>query len=128
MDAASRRTHARWPSDLKVEVYSGPVGGVRIGQGLLIDLSVTGCLLRVSAMLKTGGTYRVSVTWKEGVLDLAGRVAREAGRSGKDPTARHYGIAFNLTGGQEKALMRLIDLVRRSDKPDDKGFMRSYWG
>ncbi len=124
----SRRTHARWPSDLKVDVFSGPVGGVRIGAGILVDLSVTGCLLRVSALLKSGGTYRVSVTWKEGVLDLPGRVARDAGRSGQDPSARHYGIAFNLTGGQEKALMRLIDLVRRAEKPEDKGIMGSYWG
>lgn len=124
----SRRTHARWPSDLAVEVFSGPVGGVRIGEGQLLDLSLTGCLLRVRGMLKTGATYRVSVKWKEGVLDLPGRVARDAGRSGKDPAARHYGFAFNLTGGQEKELRALIDLVRRADKPDDKGFMRSYWG
>lgn len=122
------RTHARWSSDLKVEVFSGPVGGVRIGEGLLIDLSVTGCLLRVKGMLKTGGTYRVSLTWKEGALDLSGRVARDAGRSGTEAGAHHYGIAFNLTGGQEKALMRLIDLLRRAEKPEDKGFMGSYWG
>ncbi len=122
------RTHARWPSDLVVEVFSGPVGGVRIGEGTLLDLSLTGCLLRVRALLKTGATYRVSVKWKEGVLDLPGRVARDAGRSGGDPDARHYGLAFNLTGGQEKALRLLIDVVRRSDKPEDKGFMHSYWG
>jgi hypothetical protein len=124
----SRRIHARWPSDLTVEVFSGPVGGVRIGEGVLIDLSLGGCLLRVRGLLKTGATYRVSVKWKEGVLDLPGRVARDAGRSGKDPAARHYGIAFNLTGGQEKTLRSLIDLVRRTESPDDKGFMRSYWG
>ncbi|MDD5303009.1 MAG: PilZ domain-containing protein [Elusimicrobia bacterium] len=124
----TRRAHARFPSDLTVEVFSGPVGGVRIGEGALLDLSLSGCLLRVRGTLMTGSTYRISVKWKEGVLDLPGRVARDAGRSGKDPASRHYGIAFNLTGGQEKALRGLIDLVRRTDKPDDKGFMRSYWG
>jgi hypothetical protein len=122
------RTHARWPSDLRVEVFSGPVGGVRIGEGLLLDLSVTGCLLRVKGTLIKGGTYRVSLTWKEGALDLSGRVARDAGQSGTEPGARHYGIAFNLTGGQEKALMRLIDLLRLAKKPEDKGFMGGYWG
>ncbi len=122
----TRRTHARWPSDLTVEVFSGPVGGVRIGAGQLLDLSLSGCLLRVRGLLKPGASYRVSLKWKEGVLDLPGRMARDAGRSGKDPAARHYGIAFNLTYDQEKGLMRLIDFVRRNDKPD-KGFMSSYW-
>ncbi len=124
----SKRVHARWPSDLKVEVFSGPVGGVRIGDGVVLDLSLSGCLLRVRGTLKLGSTYRISLAWKEGVLDLPGRMARDAGRSGSDPAARHYGIAFNLTGGQEKALMRLIDLVRRNEKPEEKGFLRSYWG
>lgn len=57
------------PADLKVEVFTGPVGGVR-----------------------------------------------------------HYGLAFNLIYDQEKALMRLIDLIRRAEKPEDKGFMGPYWG
>lgn len=122
------RTHARWPSDLVVEVFSGPVGGVRIGEGVLLDLSLTGCLLRVRALLKVGATYRVSVKWKDGLLDLPGRVARDAGRSGTDAAARHYGIAFNLTGGQEKSLRLLIDQVQRNQKPEEGGFMRSYWG
>lgn len=122
------RTHERWPSDLAVEVFSGPVGGVRIGEGVLLDLSLTGCLLRVRALLKVGSTYRISVKWKEGLLDLPGRVARDAGRSGTDAAARHYGVAFNLTGGQERELRALLDVVRRTEKPEDKGFMRSYWG
>ncbi len=125
----SDRTHARWPADLKVEVFSGPVGGVRIGEGVILDLSLTGCLLRVRGHLRIGATYRMSLTWKEGVLDLPGRVARDAGQSGTDAAARHYGLAFNLAYDQEKALMRLIDLVRRTERPpEEKGFMGSYWG
>ena len=124
----SHRTHARWPSDLAAEVFSGPVGGVRIGEGLLLDLSLAGCLLQVRALLKVGSTYRVSVKWKGGMLDLPGRVARDAGRSGKDPASRRYGLAFNLTGGQEKELRGLIDHVRRTGKPGEDGFMRNYWG
>jgi hypothetical protein len=123
----SRRVHARFPSDLKVEVFSGPVGGVRVGEGSLLDVSLSGCLLRVKGLMKVGSTYRLHVKWQEGGLDLPGRVARDAGRSGTDLSIRHYGIAFNLTGGQEKSLMRLIDLVRRS-APEDGGFMKSYWG
>lgn len=127
MDKSSR-IHARFPSDLTAEVFSGPVDGVRIGKGILLDLSLSGCLLVVRGQLKTGATYRVSVKWTEGVLDLPGRVSRDAGRSGKDHAARQYGLAFNLTYDQEKALIRLIDLVRRSRKPESKGFMGSYWG
>lgn len=124
----SNRTHTRFPSDLSVEVFSGPVGGVRIGEGQLLDMSLSGCLLRVRGLLKTGSTYRISVKWKAGTLDLPGRVARDAGRSGKDPDARQYGVAFNLTGGQEKSLRDLIEHIRLTVKPDDKGFMGSYWG
>lgn len=124
----SGRLHARWPSDLVVEVFSGPVGGVRIGEGVLLDVSLSGCLLRVRGLLKVGSTYRIRVDWKGGPLDLPGRVARDAGRSGSDPAARHYGIAFNLTGGQERTLRSLIDHVQRSQKPEDGGFLRDYWG
>lgn len=124
----TNRTQARWPSDLSIEVFSGPVAGVRVGDGVLLDLSLSGCLLRVRGTLKIGATYRISVSWNGAVLDLPGRVARDAGRSGSDPSMRHYGFAFNLTGGQEKDLMRLLDHVRRSDKPDKGGFMSSYWG
>ncbi|MEK7233455.1 MAG: PilZ domain-containing protein [Elusimicrobiota bacterium] len=123
-----RRTHSRFPSDLPVEVFSGPVDGVRIGEGNLLNLSLTGCLLSMRGLLKIGSTYRIRVKWPEGSLDLPGRVARDAGRSGKDSTAQHYAMAFNLTGDQEKALRGLVDFVRRSDKSDDKGFMGSYWG
>lgn len=125
----SKRVHARFPSDFLVEVYSGPVGGVRIGEGRLLDVSLGGCFLTVKGLLKIGATYRLHLTWKEGTLDLPGRVARDAGRSGKDFNVHQYGIAFNLTGGQEKSLRRLIDLVRRIPDDDAKGgFMSSYWG
>lgn len=124
----ARRTHARFPSDLKVEVFSGPVGGIRLGEGLIIDLSLSGCLLRFAgAPLRLGATYRLSYKWGESVLDLPGRMARDAGRSAKDPAARHYGLAFNLTYDQEKTLMRLIDLVRRSERAGGGGFMSNYW-
>jgi hypothetical protein len=123
----SKRSNARYPSDLKVEVHTGPVGGLRLGEGVIIDLSLSGCLLRTTAALKAGATYRLRARWSEGDLDLPCRMAREAGRSAKDPAARHYGLAFNLTYDQEKALMRLIDVVRRSEQAGGGGFMSNYW-
>jgi hypothetical protein len=124
----TKRSHARYPSDLKCEVFTGPVGGVRLGQGVVIDLSLSGCLLRFAGDLKRGSAYRLTVSWKEGALDLPVRMTRDAGRSATDPKARHYGLAFNLTGGQEKSLMRLIDLVRRTEQPGEDRFLRGYWG
>ena len=126
MDPA-RRTHARFPCDLKVVVHTGPVGGLNIGEGVVLDLSLTGALLRFAGLMKVGATYRLSLKWAEGVLDLPCRVARDAGRSAKAPAARHFGLTFNLTYDQEKALMRLIDQVRRGAGGED-GFMRGYWG
>jgi hypothetical protein len=125
MDKASR-IQARTPSDITVEVFTGPVGGIRIGEGTLLDLSLSGCLLRFSGQLKVGSTYRLHCTWKDGVLDLPGRVVREAGRSG-DPLTPQYGLAFNLTYDQEKALRLLVDYVRRTYKPEEGGFMSGYW-
>ncbi len=126
----SRRTHARFPCNLAVEVFSGPVGGVRVGQGVIMDVSLSGALLKVKGIVKIGATYRMRLKWTEGDLDLPGRVAREAGRV--DAATRYYGMVFNLTYDQEKALMRLIDLVRRGDQgPGEDGFsrsMRNYWG
>lgn len=116
----SRRSHNRFPCDLKVEVHTGPAGGIRIGEGVLLDLSLSGALLRFSGLVKQGAVYRVTVKWKEGSLDLPCRVARDAG-------PKHYGLAFNLTYDQEKALMRLIDRVRRGDEGPDS-FMKGYWG
>lgn len=123
----SKRAHARYPSDLKVEVYTGPVGGLRLGEGVIIDLSLSGCLLRTAAALKAGSTYRLRARWGETALDLPCRMAREAGRAAKDPAMRHYGCAFNLTYDQEKALMRLIDVVRRDQSTGGGGFMSNYW-
>lgn len=111
--------------NLTAEVFSGPVGGVRIGEGALQDLSVGGCLLSLRGQLKTGSTYRLSLAWQEGRLDLPCRVARDAGVIG-DGAERRYALEFNLTYDQEKALMRLLDLLRRTAKPT-KGFMDSYW-
>lgn len=125
----SRRTHARFPCNLKAQVFSGPVGGVRVGDGVIMDVSLSGALLKLSGIVKIGATYRIQLEWKEGKLDLPGRVAREAGRV--DAKTHYYGMVFNLTYDQEKALMRLIDVVRRSEPgPGEDRFsrsMRDYW-
>ena len=125
MDKAGR-IQDRIPSDITVEVFTGPVGGIHIGEGTLLDLSLSGCLLRFSGQLKIGSTYRLRCTWKDGVLDLPGRVARDAGRSG-DPLIPQYGLAFNLTYDQEKTLRLLVEYVQSTQKPEEGGFMSGYW-
>lgn len=123
----SKRAHARYPADLKVEVFTGVVGGLRLADGVIIDLSLSGCLLRTTAALKVGSAYRLRAKWGEVALDLPCRMAREAGRAAKDPAQRHYGMAFNLSYDQEKALMRLIDVVRAQQSKGGGGFMSNYW-
>jgi hypothetical protein len=127
----SRRAHARHPCDLPAGLFTGPTGGVRLSGARIMDLSLTGCLFAASEALSLGSTYRLVVEARGGPLELPGRVARDAGRSGKDPRTRYYGFVFNLTAGQERALRVLLDELRRA--PEDPGedrlgrSLRDYW-
>lgn len=130
-DDRFKRAHARFPCSLKVSVFTGPVGGIALGAGEIINLSVSGCLLVFAGSLKSGASYRLRLEWQEGALDLPGRVARAATAAAGTKGSRHYGLAFNLTYDQEKALMRLVDLVRRhGDAPGEDRLgrsLRDYW-
>lgn len=123
-----KRAHARFPCDLPVIVFTGPTGGIKLGPARVLDLSLSGCYLRFGGELKPGGAYRLRCEHGGAFLDMPGRVAREGPRAPKDPKARHYGIVFTLTRDQEKALLHLIDAVRRGeDKPGEDRFLRDYW-
>jgi hypothetical protein len=94
----------------------------------VLDLSLSGCYLLFGGALKNGGAYRLRCEHAGEYLDLPGRVAREGPRAPNDPRARHFGMVFTLTRDQEKALMRLIDHVRRGpEKPGEDRFLRDYW-
>lgn len=123
-----KRAHARFPCDLPVTVFTGPTGGIKLGPARVLDLSLSGCYLLFGGELKNGGAYRLRCESQGEYLDLPGRVVREGPRAPKDPRARHFGLVFTLTRDQEKALMRLIDHVRRGpDKPGEDRFLRDYW-
>lgn len=127
----SRRAHARHPCDLAVGLFTGPTGGVRLSGARVLDLSLSGCLFSAAEELSRGSTYRLIVDRPGAALELPGRVARDAGRSGADPKRRFYGFVFNLTAGQERALRLLLDDLRRA--PEGPGedrlgrSLRDYW-
>lgn len=127
----SRRAHARHPCDVSAALYTGPTGGVRLSGARIMNLSLSGCLFAAAEALSPGSTYRLVVQTRAGALDLPGRVARDAGRSGKDPRARWYGFVFNLTAGQERALRVLLDELRRDpEAPGEDRLgrsLRDYW-
>jgi hypothetical protein len=124
-----KRAHARFPCDLPVTVFTGPTGGIKIASARLKDLSISGGYVELAGELKLGGAYRLRCEHAGEFLDMPGRVVREGARSAKDPKARHFGMVFTLSRDQEKALMRLIDQVRRGgEKPGEDRFLRGYWG
>ena len=124
-----KRAHARFPCELPVVVFTGPTGGLKLGTAVVVDLSLSGCFVRISGELKLGGAYRLRCEWAGDFLDMPGRVVREGPRVASDPKARQFGMVFTLTRDQEKVLMKLIDHVRRApEKPGEDRFLRGYWG
>lgn len=124
-----KRAHARFSCDLPVTVFTGPTGGLKLGTARVLDLSLSGCYLTLAGELKLGGAYRLRCERNGDYLDMPGRVVREGPRSPKDPKARSFGMVFTLSRDQEKALLRVINDVRRApEKPGEDHFMRGYWG
>lgn len=124
-----KRAHARFPCELPMALFTGPTGGIKIGTARVLDLSLSGCYLSFPGELKVGGAYRLRREDQGAFLDMPGRVVREGPRDPKDAKARRYGLVFTLSRDQEKALMHLIDHVRRhAEKPGEDRFMRGYWG
>jgi len=127
-----RRAHARLPCDRPVEILHGAAVGRRLGEGRLLNVSLSGAYLGFAGELRRGTTYRVRVDGPEGPLDLPCRVSREGPRAGaKSPGVRQYGLTFNLSADQERLLRRLLDAVRRQPAADKESrldrSLRDYW-
>ena len=123
-----RRSHARIPCDRRIIVFHGATLGRRIGEGRLLDCSLSGAYIRLEPALDRGVPYRLHIESPDGTADLPFRVAREGP---KNMGQRHYGIVFNLTADQEKKLSLLLDHLRRlpppvSETPFDRS-MKKYW-
>lgn len=124
-----KRAHARFPCDMPVFLFTGPVGGIKLGTARVLNLSLSGCYLSFPGQLKVGGAYRLRREAAGAYLDMPGRVVRESRRDTRRAEAQLYGFVFTLTRDQEKALMRLIDHLRRTpERPDEDRFLRGYWG
>lgn len=123
-----RRSHARVPCDRRVVVFQGATLGRRIGEGRLLDASLSGAYIRLEEALERGVPYRLHVETADGPVDLPFRVAREGP---KTMGQRHYGLLFNLSADQEKRLYLLLDHLRRlpppvNESPFDRS-MKKYW-
>jgi hypothetical protein len=127
-----RRSHARVPCDVPVRVLRGAAAGSLLGDGRLLDVSPAGGYLRFAGELERGSPYRLRAETDKGAVDLPFRVARIGPRgSAQHPGIRHYGIVFNLTAGQERALSHWVDWLRRHPPtvPETRleRSIRSYW-
>lgn len=133
MSDAIRRSAARIPCDLPVEVHHGASGRL-IGTGRLMNTSLSGAFLAFAGDLQRGTPYRLRVDGPEGPVDLLCRVVREGPRAGpKAPGVRQYGMVFNLSADQERLLRRLLDVLRRQPAVEiekESGLdrsLRNYW-
>ena len=132
MADAIRRSHARLPCDLPVEIYRGAAAGSRLGGGRLLNLSLSGAYLAFDGELQRGTPYRLSLAGPEGPVELAFRVIREGPIGGaKTSGARSYGLHFNLTADQERHLRKLHDALRRRPHTEPETrfdrTLKDYW-
>ena len=131
MSDVFRRAHARISCDRPVQIFMGAAAGRRIGIGRILDISLAGAYLRFEGELKRGTPYRFAADGADGPIDIPFRVVREGANDPKAPGARHYGLVFNLTGGQERELRRLVDALRRQPPTDNESrfdrSLRDYW-
>jgi hypothetical protein len=114
-----------------VQVLQGAASGHSLGAGTLLDVSLTGGFLRLSAEMKPATAYRLKIAGPDGAFELPCRVVRVGPRGApEEPGARHYGLAFNPTADQERRLRDAVEIVRRApsvnETPLDRT-LRDYW-
>lgn len=128
MADAIRRAHARIPCDRPAELSRGAAFGRRLGEGRLLNISLSGAFMSFDGELERGTPYRLRIEGPEGPLDLPCRVAREGAKASG---VRHYGLSFNVSADQEKLLRRLVDAIRRQPLADKESrldrSLRDYW-
>lgn len=113
-----RREHPRHACDLKVEVLLPDDGaGSRLGEGTLIDISLSGGLLVFPGPLWQGVRYVLRLT-KPAVAVLSCRVWREAGVSGENSTLQYFGLVFELSPEQEDALADTLAILVDREPPE----------
>ena len=110
MDEIVRRSQLRKPCDEPVEVYAVATGIV-IAEARMLDVSLSGCRIRLSRELKAGMRCHLRLKGPEGSFDLSFRVMREAPRA-DDADGRIYGLAFDLDGDGLKQLRRFVNKLK----------------
>lgn len=121
-----RRLHGRHALQTAVGVRSFSTGA-RVGEGMLVDIGLGGALLRIGAVLERRVTYVFAFSLDGPILELPGRVVRDGPRDPAKPGVRRYGIQFNLTTAQERALQTQLKAALRPPPPARRDIMRDYW-
>ncbi len=127
----SPRAHARISCDRPVDLFSTGPSGTRLGDGRLLNISVTGALLACDYDLKSRATYRLDLTGPKVPIQFFFHIVRVAPRGKKYRPLRHYGIIFELTPEQAQKLGAVVDSIRSQPSPDDDSLLdrliRGYW-
>ena len=126
----SPRAHARISCDRPVDLFATP-SGTRLGDGRLLNISVTGALLACDYELKSRATYRLDLTGAAVPIQFQFHIVRIAPRGQKYRQLPHYGIVFELSPEQTKKLGEVVDSIRSQPSPDDDTLLdrliRGYW-
>lgn len=89
--------------------------GLREGQGLLLDLSVTGCFADLPAGFNTGDPVELSFECWGLTIQCQGRILRH---SRPEESLQGYGIQFQqLTGDQKYHLKSLVKVLKAHHVP-----------
>jgi hypothetical protein len=108
----------RYACDLKVEVLLPDDGSGRsLGEGTLIDISLSGGVLSFSGPLRQGIPYVLRLT-KPAVAVLSCRVQRDLGASWGNPTLRYFGIVFDLSPEQEDVFASVLAILADREPPE----------
>ncbi|OGS39569.1 MAG: hypothetical protein A2506_04745 [Elusimicrobia bacterium RIFOXYD12_FULL_66_9] len=95
-----------------------------------MDISLSGAFLRCDIELKVGSQYHLKAS-SPSAAELPFRVAREIPRAQvAKKEARHYGLTFLPSPGDEQRLRLLLDKLPRGDSLEQDKRARSvrgYW-
>jgi hypothetical protein len=121
-----RRLHARHACATAVVVHSFSTGA-KVADGMMVNISLGGTLIDIRAVLERRIAYILKFSLGGPILNLPGRVIWDGPRNLTDPRLYRYGIQFNLTTAQERALTAQLKVLIRPSQSPGRDIMRDYW-
>ncbi len=111
MITPNRRAYARLSCDIQTAIFPYARQD-KIGEGRIVDIALGGAQIRCGTDLQKRVPYRLRMLWKDRVIEIDSRVAREVGSEPGEPRMHVYGMAFNASSSQEFRLRPLIEELR----------------